>query len=227
MGFPKILYKFRAIDNYADDILCTKRLFFPAWEKLNDPHEVRICVKKPDEDMFFNMHPEQLRNWGVPVEWSQVFVCSLSKRWSSNLLWSHYAAGHTGVAIGIDTSSLPPNIEVIDVVYSNDIPIVDPPVTKATLTKALKCKSEEWKYEKEVRIVSLEDSFKYLENITIKEVLFGMKTSPEDKYRVINKLRGDTVEFFDVRPSPRKYTLSRSAGACERLYKLHPRNESK
>ncbi len=67
MDLPKILYKFRTIDKYAEDILCNKRLFFPNWEELNDPHEVRICVKKPDEDMFFNMHPEQLKKWGVPV----------------------------------------------------------------------------------------------------------------------------------------------------------------
>lgn len=227
MDLPEILYKFRTIGKYTDDILCNKRLFFPNWEKLNDPHEVRICVKSPNEDMLFNMHPVQLKNWGVPVEASQVFVCSLSKRWSSNLLWSHYAAGHTGIAIGIDTSSLPSNIEVMDVVYGNDIPIFEPPVTKSTLTKALKHKSEEWKYEKEVRMVSFEDSFEYLKNITIKEVVFGMKTSHEDKYRVINLLRGDTVEFFDVRPAAREYTLSRHAGACERLYKFHPRNESK
>lgn len=71
-------------------------------------------MKNPDEGMYFNMHPAKLKYLGVPVEWHQEFVCFLSRRWNSNLLWSHYAAGHTGIAIRIDTLSLSPNIEIID-----------------------------------------------------------------------------------------------------------------
>jgi len=225
MERPKILYKFREIGRYTEDILCNKRLFFPSWDELNDPHEVRICVKKPDENMWFNMHPSQLKDIGGPVECHEVFVCSLSRRWNSNLLWSHYAGGHTGIAIGIEISSTPHSIEIIDVLYDNEIPIFKPPVTKNTLKKSLKQKSEEWEYEDEVRLVSFEESFKYLENITIKEVLFGMKTSHEHKYQVIDKLRGDNVNFFDVGPDQRKYNLSRHSGARERLFERHPRNE--
>jgi hypothetical protein len=54
-------------------------------------------------------------------------------------------------------------------------------------------------------------------------VVGGVKCiAPKDKYEVIEKLRGDTVEFFDVHPSARKYDLLRSAGTHERLLKLHP-----
>jgi hypothetical protein len=225
MAIPDILYKFREIGEYTEDILCNKRLFFPSWDKLNDPHEARICVKKPDENTWYSMHPSQLKDIGGPVECHEAFVCSLSRRWNSNLLWSHYAGGHKGIAIGIDMSSLSHHVEIIDVFYDNKIPIFKPPVTKNTLKKSLKQKSKEWMYEDEVRLVSFEESFKYLENITIKEVLFGMKTSDEHKYQVIDKLREDNVNFFDVRPGQRKYDLLRHPGVRERLFKFHSRNE--
>lgn len=223
MDTPKILYKFRKIDKYGIDILVNNRLFLANWEKLNDPHEVRVCVKKPHENMNFNMHPAKLKDWGVPVECSEAFVCSLSKIWHSNLLWSHYAASHTGIAIGIDISFLPPNIESIEVVYNDETPILKPPVTKSTIKNSLKYKSREWIYEEEVRLVSFDTSSQYLENITIKEVLFGMNTSNEDKYLITNILRENTVDFFDVRTTAGKYSLSRSDGARERLFKLHPK----
>lgn len=93
-------------------------------------------------------------------------IFSLSKRWDSALMWSHYTESHQGFCIGFKENheyfkdiNSPPNFGnfiIEPVIYSKDRPIL--PFLKPNFSENLKfilTKSKDWEYEQEVRVISL------------------------------------------------------------------------
>mgnify|MGYP000862502754 CR=1 FL=1 len=127
MGISSQLFKFRPVDKHAIDSLVTRRLFLAPWKTLNDAHEAQMFIRAPG----FNCHmnPERVSMFAPTLLSFNVTgtrVCSLSRGWASNLLWSHYADGHQGLAIGL---SLPANldgIQILPVEYNDKLPELRP-----------------------------------------------------------------------------------------------------
>jgi hypothetical protein len=210
-----LLYKFREIDKYALDILVNKRLYLSSWETLNDPHEAIMFVETEDVNIHANprkllLADKQILDKGLIKEnLISPRVCSLSSIWSSNLLWSHYTAGHRGIAIGI-TLPINHSVEILKVKYGDKVPRIQRyPLTKEDILKALEYKSEGWKYEKEVRLVTFESDRKFIENIEIKEVNFGLRTSKDDIRLIYKILKNTDVKFFKTSLKPGFYNLNR------------------
>ena len=58
-------------------------------------------------------------------------------------------------------------------------------VVKSFLTT----KAEQWAYEKEVRFISLEPGPVQFERDWLKQICFGLNTSPDDRSKVIERVR--------------------------------------
>jgi len=202
------LYKFRKLDKNAIDILVNRRLYLSSWEILNDPHEAKMLVSQ-GPGINYHMNPNALKQYGIKVESCCARVCSLSATWSSNLLWSHYAAGQAGIAIGMELPDHPPGIEFIEIKYDDSIPTVDPPIDRKAILRALSHKSKEWKYEKEVRLVSFETKNNYVEGIKITDVIFGLRSTKDDIELVKNVTRENPVAFWKICHKPGTYQLNR------------------
>lgn len=71
------------------------------------------------------------------------------------LMWSHYAAGHTGICLRMRISDTGPLAMVQNVQYSNVLPHLNPRkhTEKDILFAATLSKSKQWIYEKEWRLV--------------------------------------------------------------------------
>lgn len=205
----KQLYKFRALDKNAIDILVNQRLYCPRWEVLNDPHEAKILVND-GSNINYHMNPNDLARHDMPVEKCKARVCSLSSTWSSNLLWSHYASGQKGIAIGVKLPEHLPGVKYIEIKYDDNIPKAAPPVNREKILLALSHKSKEWKYEKEIRLVTFDSGSEYVENVQIVEVIFGLRCTVDDIALVKKVIDGKSIKFFKICHKPGTYKLNKS-----------------
>jgi Protein of unknown function (DUF2971) len=85
-------------------------------------------------------------------------IYSMSATREQILLWSHYAANHTGVCIHVDHTR-PPFSIALPVIYSEDYPEVRVPRTESdgdTYMKLLHTKASVWGYEQEYRLCRIE-----------------------------------------------------------------------
>jgi hypothetical protein len=94
--------------------------------------------------------------------------------------------------------------------YDSEIPEVEQPVDQNALLKALSHKSKDWRYEDEVRIVSSNEKSKFFENIKIKEINFGLKTSHDDMKLVKNIINDNGIKFYQTCFNNRKYSLNKT-----------------
>jgi hypothetical protein len=213
----QVLYKFREIDKFAVDILVNKRLYLSSWATLNDPHEAEMFIETKDYNIHANPRrlqeiDKQLFNEGF-IDESLISpkLCSLSSVWSSNLLWSHYTAGHSGMAIGVTLPTSDQSIKELIVKYDDKVPTIKRcPLKKEDILKALRHKSREWKYEKEVRLVTFEPERKFIENIEITEINFGLRTSEDDIRLIYNIVKNTGVKFFKTCLKPGSYNLNKA-----------------
>ncbi len=173
------------------DIVKNNRLYMPPYEKLNDPFEGNVFAtslinEDPsieallEQTAFDKRLHEQLRDFRV-LSFSQGDSRGgISTEWSQ-LMWSHYAEGHTGICFGFTFSDDEIEIESVD---------YDKPLTskmadhfvKNDVRRLFKYKNKVWKYENERRVIreKSETDNDYVE-IEIKEVIVGYRMSKADK----------------------------------------------
>lgn len=147
-----ICYKFRTFDQRALEVLINRELYFAAPHTLNDPLDNQLDIEKEYELaqvplIYIEDADERFRRFfllsllnskrftdkdGGKITFNQSIqryiasmgILSLSKTAADALLWSHYAAGHTGIAIGIETTLIPKNEihDAGDIIYTDAPP---------------------------------------------------------------------------------------------------------
>lgn len=150
------LYKYKSSTPFEHiaDILMNERLYCAPYYSMNDPFEgVFVESFEMDGRRFSTLTtPEDLI---APEDALRARVCSLSLTGSSVLLWSFYAQRLEGVCLEIDCTDLEPAPH--KVVYPPDIPRFDKPGFAPSVAYALSHKREEWLFEQEHRIISVNE----------------------------------------------------------------------
>jgi len=149
---PAPLYKYRSVKNwnFVKEIFLKRRLYAAAFRTLNDPMEGLLYEHDKDVSLKYR---KAVRNAS-----GRLNICSLCDSHNNTLLWSYYAAGHTGVAIGVNVlASASPRVdEPVPVRYDMTVNI-DPKaertrspsdVAKSVLAQKLAF----WNHEKEYRV---------------------------------------------------------------------------
>lgn len=165
----KIFYKYRSLDNFKNfiDIILNNRLFAARYSDLNDPMEGQYLFKDGmlNRDIKNRIYDDKL----------QLRLCSLSKKPDNFLMWSHYANGHKGVAIGVRIDEK--KYKVRDIDYIENIRYFEN-IEELEAINILCSKINLWEYENEVRAFS-ENGNPYI-NVKVEELLVGRKMSTED-----------------------------------------------
>ena len=193
------LYKYRSLENLklTLDILQNQRLYCASFESLNDPFEgLFVWVMTTGGALGLTALNTARIGRGVTVrspksiaEFDFLFgnsrVCSLSKTSSDVRLWSHYAGGHTGVAIEIEideTDELVHEVEYLDKLRESGVSLLTGPRRE----DVLRVKTRHWDYEKEYRIIS--DSQYYEIDGRIKAIYFGLRADPLLRKAILDSL---------------------------------------
>ncbi len=247
-GQPKVLYKYRACDQYNADILLCNQLRFSRPKSFNDPFDsrFRIVHEGTDEqrkafmlDGVARKHPdwsdeakrkrvdELLSQPGlfertaegqqleyVERELDRMEVLCLSEKRDNILMWSHYAAQHTGICLGFDPEKWPLLKEYAKAVsYQDEYPLVNAlsPNPEDRVRELVLIKSADWEYEAEWRVVraATENQRYIFPPEALVEVVFGHRVAPRDMRMVIIMVYRSSCEptFWQTVPSDNRYEL--------------------
>jgi hypothetical protein len=165
----KILYKYRGIQNFRFfiDIILKNRLFAAKYVDLNDPMEGQYYYNKGELDKRI------LRKLSHDKE--NLRLCSLSRKKDNELMWSHYAEGHRGVAIGLTIDNNKYNVRPIK--YTGIHYLNGGQIEQDTPIEILSHKLNVWSYEEEERVFVTD---KFYVDVDVKELITGRAMSNQD-----------------------------------------------
>ncbi len=190
------LYKFRSLDNleFVLDILLNERLYCSSYESLNDPLEGLFYTIVSSEKTQRKLRKYKTLD-DLPTYTSDLKICSLSKSRMDIRMWSHYASGHTGVAIEIDFEDY--ISDVTEVTY--DIGLHAHSTfcfTSETPNEVLSHKIEHWKYEEEYRVIHQDDYYPIKGRVNA--VYFGVRASDFHK-EILRKSAPSHIKLVETR----------------------------
>jgi hypothetical protein len=156
------------------DALVANRIWSATVESLNDPFEFAAL-------RALNEYPaklEQFKNTGV--------TC-FSRSLTNPLLWSHYAASHTGYVVGYDSAHAFFGGDkglggrfLHDVRYEDVVPTLDRFSLDELPMAAVTTKPTCWAYEQEIRLIKqIGNESVDIPPEAVKEVAFGARMSAE------------------------------------------------
>ena len=117
----------------------------------------------------------------------------------NELMWSHYAEGHRGVAIGVTVTES--KHKVIPVNYDGPLQVGRMGVHNSTAQDILSHKLAVWAYEEEVRVFVRGKQYVY---VKVEEILLGRSMSRQD-IGFIKKFVASIDENIEVKSAPNKY----------------------
>ena len=135
------LYHFNRLEHAISNIK-KKWLKIARWDELNDPFELRNVIPSNISEVRFD-------DWHNSIANTLGLIC-FSNKYSNPVMWGHYAANASGVALGFDVLE---SDELMKVNYSNCF--LEPPTKlndEKFLIALLSTKAKDWEYEDEFRI---------------------------------------------------------------------------
>lgn len=150
-------------------------------------------------------------------------VLSMSKRWDSILMWSHYGDFHRGYCIGYNEAKLRNSGNFGgggNVTYSNDFPIIDPNIEMETMEKSFlqtHYKAKDWEYEEEYRLIKMfspysnkeQSRLMHVKDDFIEEIILGISISEEDKNEILENAANRNFKVYQAEKVPYEFKLSR------------------
>tara|TARA_R110002111_G_scaffold238940_2_gene300642 strand:+ start:148 stop:963 length:816 start_codon:yes stop_codon:yes gene_type:complete len=168
-------------------------------------------VQSRDNDYIFKM---QDKHFGV---------LSLSARWDSILMWSHYGDFHRGFCIGLSEEKLRKSGRFGKggmVGYKSEFPSIDPRNSQNVEDSFVKThnKAEDWSYEEEYRLTRTffpdvptnEDRTINFEDGFIEEIILGIKISQENKEEIIKIVSKKNVKVYQCYQVPYEFRIVKS-----------------
>lgn len=149
-------------------------------------------------------------------------VLSLSSRWDSILMWSHYGDFHRGFNVGYNEDMMRESGlfgKGGPVIYSDDYPQIDAfsEHTKEISAIQTHYKSKEWEYEQEYRLIKLfypkpaseTDRIINIPYEFIEEINLGMNISDNDKKEILEIAKEKNIKIFQTKKIPFKFELNK------------------
>jgi hypothetical protein len=188
----QLLYKYRSLQNFKNfvDIILRNRLYASVYKEMNDPMEGQYYYRQGDYDrQVLRSIRENKRN---------LRICSLSRNNHHDLMWSHYADGHRGVAIGVSIDR--DLVDIRPVIYEGLHNLSGQIAEDEAAREILSHKLNVWSYEEEERVFITESQYV---PAVILQVITGSVMSTQDLSMIrdlvqrinpqIEIIRADTV----------------------------------
>ena len=164
-----ILYKYKSLQNFKFfvDIILKKRLYASKYKDLNDPMEGQYYYREGELRREIKEKILSQKN--------EYRICSLSRINNNELMWSHYADGQRGVAVGVMIDDT--KYTVRQVQYNGLSFIREQNYNQHTAIDILSHKLEVWSYEQEERVFVRGKN--YIE-VNVIEIITGRAMSNQD-----------------------------------------------
>lgn len=152
-------------------------------------------------------------------------VLSLSKRWNSILMWSHYADNHSGFCVGfsedkIRESGLFGKGGPVHYNPENDYPTINPLEEENLMITGFKqthTKAYDWEYEQEYRLTKLfvpnvpttEDRKIQFKDDLLSEIIIGLTTSETSKKEILEIAKNKNIKVYQTKKVSMKFEIFR------------------
>ena len=194
-GEKSTFYKFCPLNENIFDMLKQQQIYFSDIASLNDLLECPFVQK----ELFFRNDVFAEGTDYEPRIFSLVLPCDKQEKLPVEnylLFFSHYAAAHTGICIEyqIDQKFLQKNMFYKQVSYQDKTLVQN-------ISDLFAVKNTQWEYEHEARFVAFGKKALYSytkKEITISEIIFGCKTSNQDKQLLYNIMEGRGIRFLEA-----------------------------
>ncbi|WP_299313601.1 DUF2971 domain-containing protein [uncultured Aquimarina sp.] len=165
----EILYKYRGLDNFKNfvDIILKNRLYAAEYKHLNDPMEGQYYYQRGELNRTIR---DKIKD-----EKGTLRILSLSRVNNNQLMWSHYADGHKGIAVGVKIDNLKYDLQPIQ--YGGIATIRNSDYNSQTAREILSHKLEVWNYEEEERVFQRNNIFI---EVKIEEIILGQRVSNQN-----------------------------------------------
>jgi len=239
------VFKYRGGDEsiFARDIesLAKDTFWAPTRDMLNDPCEglVSSDILLQQIDLTASLLGKGSKNIADSVEnvkqslnnliekKDSAGVYSLSKNFTDELLWAHYANSHEGFCIEYDLDKLvyfgrndyfnfdvtysdhPPKLSIDDMLKIDD--------KVGFIQKLIGVKSKKWAYEKETRVVTSESGLQSYDYRAVKAIYFGLRMPTERIQEVMKRLCGRGIKYYRIQLKDHSYKFT-----SEPLEDLYP-----
>lgn len=182
-----LLYKYRSADceslKRLKKILWSNRLYASPYSELNDPLEGHYFYNK---DKIPNEVIQKIK-----FSKNKTRICSLSGTSDNYLVWSHYADGYRGFALGITVTD---HNKPVQVTYLKRLPSVGKNITaRGILMKKLAL----WSYEDEYRVLTDQNFV----DVKIKQIILGGKMNDRTKDTIRNLVKQASSQIEIVESS--------------------------
>ncbi|NEK38217.1 DUF2971 domain-containing protein [Rhizobium leguminosarum] len=159
-------------------------------------------------------------------------IVSMSERWESPLMWSHYGDQHRGICVGYSV----PNdaVESVRKVAYGGGRLVNASLVAAMLSDDVEAqrnvdnlvllrKAQDWSYESEWRLIGNRGSQD--SPLEMEEIVFGMRCDLAVKFAVVKALEGRqrAVSFYEMHEDTETFNLCRRDLDIEELFVSLPR----
>ncbi len=225
---PSKLYKYGSFqNNFWRETMFKGKIHLSPAKIFNDPFDcrARFNYKKAITEGNFrdrlllyypkneieNLTEDIVQKHVVEGMREDVYVFCFSEVWNSLLMWAHYANNYNGYCIEYDMKQVRDMItyDLFPVLYEKEyIDITDRLISINTNT-GLVCnlvKAEDWKYEREWRIVKYKKNPFYLRQ-ALKAVYLGKNCIQKDKEDVIQWAKENNKEIYSIEISKTQYEL--------------------
>ena len=160
----------------------------------------------------------RLEPWGV---------LSLSSRWDSPLMWSHYADQHRGFCVEFDmATSYCPSVRAVTYSKTRSLKASDlyswivkgsESARESAFASYFFAKAPGWKYEKEWRVLRKEDGLGGAP-FEISAVYFGVRCETSVMLSIGQLLRDRGIRFYGMKFSPTSFEMQRKRLAVSALH---------
>ena len=214
---PNQLYQYTKT-KYAKDLLCNKLMYLRNIKDLNDPFE---------GDLLADLEKLNLEGWD---EYKRTFkIACFSERNDINPMWAHYGDNHKGICIEYnfnDNENFKDQCMPINYVKNTNNNTVIEKFQNGSFVKnrliweVFSKKSEDWRYEKEWRLiydnqVTEEIGTIFSDNINKKYLLFlkptavylGLKIDGKDKKSIIDMCNFNNIKIYQMKKNNSNYNL--------------------
>lgn len=150
-------------------------------------------------------------------------IYSLSTNVSNELLWAHYASGHTGFAIEYDIDYLKKSLNFnkyfqklfdLEISYVNKVPTLTmmdlPPHgnIERILKKCIGTKSKAWEYEEEIRLVFDAIGLFDIDYRAITGIYFGYRMEESEIEYIMEQLKGRGLSYYKMELDTNSYRFT-------------------
>lgn len=238
--YGKSLFRFSSYDKHFLSELRNRELHFSSPNDFNDPFDCQLEYNRVLREVLL----ERLQSAQVDFDsfineikkyMNSARVCCFSRARKNQLMWAHYAAKHTGVCIGFDTSILAreTGCKFADVSYMAKHPLSKgnkvrglldeldlyegldfinnkQSYLQAVVDRLLSSKYSYWRYEREVRLITHNKVKKVISPKAITSVTIGLRASEPVKnslYEVLADNDWQHVRLLKAEKKPEAYAL--------------------